>query len=363
MEAKWRFHLQLFAGEKTEPATPRRRQEARRRGQTASTRELNSALVLLAALMGASFFGSRAVVDIQTLMHHCFQDWLRGREELTIEGLLQLAPIVISLFFQIILPVLLLIMIAGTLAQVVQVGFLFTGEPLTPKLERLNPLAGLQRIFSKRAFVEFGKAILKIGLVGLLAFSQLRKNWGIFPQLIYVSPTQAAITVLGLIYDLGLRVGLLLFVIAILDYAYQRWELEESLKMSKQEIQDEYKEMEGDPQIRSRIRQLQRQMAQSRMMHRIPEADVIITNPVHLAVALSYDPEKMSAPMVIAKGAGPLAERIKEIGREHGVYIMENRPLARTLYEMAEPGQEIPGELYQAVAEVLALVYRLRKKH
>ncbi len=352
--------LQLFAGEKTEPATPRRRQEVRRRGQVAVSRELTSALILLAGVLAVATFSRPALEQIGSLIEYAFTEPFFA-VDLTPAQLWEIVPITLGAYLKTAAPIILIIMLTGALTQMVQVGLVFSGEPLLPKMERISPVEGLRRIFSRQSFVEFAKAILKIILIGFAAFDILRKSWTKFPEFITLPPLQSARIIGDLARNMGLRVGLLLLCLALLDYLYQRWQFEQNIMMSIQEVRDEYKEMEGDPAIRAKIRQMQRQMASRRMMQRIPEADVVITNPVHLAVALKYIPDKMNAPEVVAKGAGPLAERIKAIAKEHDIHIVENAPLAQGLYAAAEVGEEIPAALYQAVAEVLALVFRLRR--
>ena len=353
--------LQLFAGEKTEPATPRHRQRVRQRGQVAVSRELTSALILLASGLAMTTFSGQALGQIGRLSEYALSEPFFA-VDLTPAHLREIVPVTLSAYLKTASPIILIVMLTGALTQMVQVGLVFSGEPLMPKLERINPAEGLRRIFSRQSIVECAKALLKVTLIGFAAFDLLRKSWLKFPELISLSPLQSAQLLGDLARTMVLRIGLLLLCLAVLDYLYQRWQFEQSIKMSVQEVRDEYKEMEGDPAIRSKIRQMQRQMASRRMMQRIPEADVVITNPGHLAVALQYVPDKRNAPQVVAKGAGPLAERIKAIAKEHDIHIVENAPLAQGRYAAVEVGEEIPPTLYQAVAEVLALVFRLRRK-
>jgi flagellar biosynthetic protein FlhB len=228
-------------------------------------------------------------------------------------------------------------------------------------MDRMNPVSGLKKVLSLRSLVEMVKGLLKAALFALVIYFSLRKDT---PELVHAIrfPLEAGVSqLLWKLLGLSFRLAFLLLVIAIFDYVYQKWEFERSIKMSKQELKEEYKQMEGDPQIKSKIRQKQRELARSRMMSSVPKADVVITNPTRLAVALEYDRKVMDAPVVSAKGSGFLARKIREIAREKGVPVVENKPLARSLFENLEVGDEVPEEFYRAVAEVLAFVYRIRK--
>jgi flagellar biosynthetic protein FlhB len=255
------------------------------------------------------------------------------------------------------------LLIAGLAGNILQIGFEIHVEPLAPKLSKLNPLTGLKRILSLRGLVELGKSLAKIVFIAAIA-------WGVVSGYLTEFPTLVRRDIGGIwefthtaAFRIILYVCLAMVVLAVLDYAYQRWQHEQSLKMTKQEVKDERKQTEGDPQIKARIRSLQRQAAYHRMMAEVPKADVVITNPTHLAVALRFDPTEMAAPRVVAKGADHIAERIRDIARSHDVPLVENKPLAQALFKLAEPGDTIPVELYRAVAEVLAYVYRLKGKH
>jgi len=238
---------------------------------------------------------------------------------------------------------------------------LFTLEPLKPKFNRLNPIRGFQRLMSMQGLVELAKAALKLTVVGYVTYGTLRDNFGVLLQSLEQSPLKAATDIWRILYNVALKVCMLLLVVAVLDLYYQRYQHRKSLRMSKKEVKDEIKQQEGNPQIKGKIRQRQRQIAMRRMMQEVPKADVVITNPTHYAVALRYDARTMSAPVVVAKGEGFIAARIKEIAKEHNVAIVENKPLAQALYRTVEIGEVIPAKLFQAVAEVLAFVYRLRQ--
>lgn len=355
-----RFNLQLFAGEKTEPATPRRREEARKKGQVAKSAEIGTAFAVLTAfvlLNGlAPFMGNQLKETVQHFLQNiaAWDGDILGFQQMFIVAIMKLA--IISG------PVLLGLLVIGVLSQVLQVGFHASNEALAPKFSRINPIEGFKRIFSKRALVEFVKSLAKIFLVGYLVYRQVNQNLSWLSQVSLFNLGDSISLIINSIYNMGLQVGLFLLIIAAADYWWQRREFEESIKMSKEEIKEEYKQMEGDPQVRSRIRQRQRQMASQRMMQSIPTADVIITNPTHYAIAISYKPGDMHAPRVVAKGMGLVAQRIKEEAKKYDIATIENAELAQALYKTTEIEQEIPTELYPAVAEVLAFVYRLKRK-
>lgn len=352
--------LQRFAGERTESATPKRREDARKRGQVARSIEVNTAVVLLGAWGLINLFGPGMA---GRLLGFARALWESGpTQDWSPEGLRQL---LLRTLWTVVLvggPIALGGMLLGVAANLVQVGLLFTLEPLTPNFGRLNPLEGFKRIFSRRSLVELVKSLLKMGLVGYVAYQTVSGDLGRFPSLMQVGLPAAIEFVLGLISRLLLTVGLLMLVLAISDYLYQRFEYEVSLRMTKQELKEEFKNIEGNPEIRAKIRQKQREMARRRMMADVPKADVVVTNPTHFAVALAYSQGQMGAPKVLAKGQGLVALRIREIAKEHQVPVVENKPLARELHKVVEVGQEIPNNLYQAVAEVLAFVYQLKKK-
>lgn len=352
--------LQLFAQEKTERATPKKRQDERKKGQVAKSQEIPSAFILffsfLFLLMFGSFFKTR-ILDLFTVSFHEYMLWDATQAnvaaifgDLVIDGLILLAPLF------------LLTMIIAILGNYLQIGFLFTGEPLKPKLNKLDPIQGAKRIFAMRAVIEFLKSVLKLIIVGSVVGLTL---WTKRDEIIQLSniPLDNILKYTGnMTVIVGITIGIILIMLSILDYLYQRYEYEKNMRMSKQDIKDEHKKSEGDPLIKSRIRDTQRRMALQRMMSDLPTADVIITNPTHYAIAIRYDGDTMEAPQVIAKGKDYIALKIKEKAKEYGIVMMENRPLARALYEQVEIGEAIPNDLFQAVAEVLAYVYRLKRK-
>lgn len=341
--------------EKTEPATPRKRREARRKGQVARSREIPSVLVLLGALTVFYFAGSWMFNQLLEIMRDIFQQM--AHFDL---GVTSLHTVMIYLFRKVALllaPLLLTVTLAAIIGNVSQVGFILTGEPLTPKLSKLNPLKGLIRLFSPRGLVELVKSLFKIAIIGIVAYAMLHGELDKISALVNLNTWE----VLSYIGSVALKIGyytcLVLIVLAGIDYLFQLWQHERDLRMTKQEVKDEQKQLEGDPMIKSRIRAAQREMAMRRMTGAVPDATVVITNPTHLAIAIKFERD-MHSPMVVAKGAGKAAERIRAIATEHDVPIFEQKPLARALFKDVKIGQYVPVERYQEVAEVLAHVYR-----
>jgi flagellar biosynthetic protein FlhB len=257
-------------------------------------------------------------------------------------------------------PILGSILVAGVASNFMQSGVTFSLHAIQPKLEKMSPIAGLKRIFSVRSGVELFKSLLKLLIVGYVAYRTIVGEFEFFFELVNQDIGQILAFIGTLCLKLCIKVGAVFAVLAVLDFLYQKHEYEKNLRMTKQEVKEEFKQSEGDPLIKSRIRSIQRQMARRRMMKDVPTADVVITNPVHVAVALKYEPGKNSAPIVVAKGMRKVAEKIKEIARLHGVPIVEKPLLARMLFKSAQVGDEIPVNLYQVVAEILAHVYRMR---
>ena len=356
----FKFNLQLFAGEKTEEATPKRKQEARDKGQVAKSTEVNSALIMLATFGFFNFAGLHFVENLQELMRYMFTELAQNL--ITVESVHTLAMLMILKFLKIVMPLMLLIAIVGVMVNYMQVGFMFNPKLLLPDFARVNPLSGFSRIFfSKTALVNLAKSLMKIMVIGYFIYTFVEKQLYILPSLVGNDINTSMLFFGNMIIDLGFRVCAVMMVIAVLDYLYQWYSNREKMMMSKQEVKDEYKQTEGNPQIKSKIRQKQREMAMQRMMQEVPKADVIITNPTHFAVALKYE-DGMPAPVVVAKGKDNVALKIREIATENDVVIVENKSLARALYKVAEIGSFVPFELYQAVAEVLAYVYKLKRK-
>ncbi len=354
------FDLQLFAdgdtGEKTEPATPRRREDARKKGQVFKSTDLNSAIVLLAG-SGAIFASLPfAFNEIKKLLVIFFTDY--ALRDMNHEYAYYLLLESIVYFAKITGPVLIAAFIGALLISYMQVGFVFTTEPLTPKFNRINPIEGFKRIFSKRALVELIKSLLKVTITGYIVYTVLSKYFYVFPRMLDMELMSCIMMFGEIVFEIALKVGLVFVIVGVLDFIYQWYEYEVSLRMSKYEVKQEYKQNEGDPLIKSRQKHIQREMAMKRMMAEVPKADVVITNPTHFAIALRYKADSMSAPQVIAKGQDHIALRIKEIAKDNKIVVVENPALARTLYAICEIGTVIPEDLYQAVAEVLAFVYQ-----
>lgn len=352
------FDLQLFAEERTEKATPHRREEARKKGQVVRSIEINSAAILFSTFFVLKALSPWIGTQVAVFSSSIFGDYLL--QDFSQKNLLYLLVLMVVVFLQVCLPVMVAALGAGLVANFIQVGFLLTGTPLVPKLDRINPISGFKRIFSRRALLELGKAVAKVGVTGYLVYSTVKANLFTFPRLIEMSIADAVRQIGDLSTQIIFRVGVFLLVLAVIDYIFQYWEHEKSIRMTKQELKEEYRQYEGDPLVKGRMRQIQRQVSQQRMMQQVPKADVVITNPTHYAVALRYDPQEMAAPVVLAKGVDALALRIKEVAGQYGITIFEDPPLAQALYKAVEIDQAIPPELYEAVAGVLAFVYRLR---
>lgn len=347
------------AGEKTEQPTAHRLREARRKGQVFKSMELGSALNVIGMML--------LLLVMSGLVFSAFQRmflWFAG-EMLTYPLNVSSVQIVyrqaISHYFGLAAPVFIVAVLLGLAANLTQVGFLVSVSALAPRMERLNPLEGVKRILSRRALFELVKALIKIAVIGAVSYLFIAGRLTEVLLLINQDSEQIAALFWQIMTGLGLRVGLAFLILALFDYFYQRYEHLSGLKMSRKEVKDELKTLEGDPLVRSRIREKQRALARRRMLKDTAQADVVITNPTELAVALRYRESLDQAPKVLAKGAGLLARRIREIARENNIELVENAPIARLLWQQTEVGEEIPLELYQAVAEILAEVYRMQE--
>jgi flagellar biosynthetic protein FlhB len=364
----YKINLQLFAdgpggGDKTEKATPKKRQDARKKGQVFQSREISSAMVLMFVFVTLRIFGSSIYSEISNYMKKVLTEYPKMDNFYMPDILLRTFIDIVLVFFRTTAPVLLVALLAGLIISYAQVGFLFTLETLKPKFDRINPLSGFKRLFSMRSIVELLKAILKISIIGYVAYAYMSSQAVTFLSLMDMDIMNIAVFIGITSLNIAIRICFVLIILGIFDFAYQWWEHEKNLKMTKQEIKEEYKQTEGNPEIKAKIKQTQRQMSMRRMMQEIPKADVVITNPTHFACALKYDSEVSPAPTLIAKGQDYLAMRIKEVAKECRIEIVENKPLARSIYDNVEIGKAIPPELYQAVAEVLAFVYNLKGKN
>jgi len=348
------------ASEKVLPPSPRKLQKAREKGNVARSGDLNSGILLLAACLGLYALGPFIFGQLIRLTQYYFADAATislepgDMQSLLAQVLLFAAPVV--------LPLMLILMLAGILINVTQIGFLFSAQALQPKFERLDPIRGFKRFVSLRSLVELVKSLTKLGVIGFIAYSTLQSRRTDILELMHSSPWAGGIVVWSVLFAVWWRVALAMIVIGLFDFAFQRWQYLQDQRMTRQEVQDELKQLEGDPRIKQRVRQIQRQMAMQRMMADVPEAEVVITNPTTFAVALRYEPAKMDAPRVVAKGAGRVAERIREMAIEHDVPIVERPDLARALYREIEIGAHVPESLFKAVAEILAYVYEIERR-
>lgn len=355
------YDLQYFQGERTEKATPKKKREAREKGQVVQSKDIGSAVSLILVFLSLQLFIGFMIEEVFGLYHWVIDFSSDSSLEFgsgDVGGLFQES--VLSLL-KISLPLLLVALVSAVIINYMQVGFLFTAEPLKFKLDKLSPLKGFKRLFSMKSVVEMVKSILKAAGVLFICYNYITSQQEVLVSVLNLPLMAAILTMWDIIFNIVMRCGALLFILGILDYVYKRWENSKELKMSKQEIKEEYKQVEGDPFIKGKIKEKQRQMAMSRMMQEVPQADVVITNPTHFAVALKYNRDSNEAPKVVAKGRDLIAFKIKELAKENGVHIIENKPLARSLYDSCELGDEIPPRLYEAVADVLAYVYKLKK--
>jgi flagellar biosynthetic protein FlhB len=350
-----KFDLQLF-GEKTEKATPKKKRDARNKGQVVQSKEIASSLIIIVVFFSLNFLWGfyydnvselfRSVLEITNSSNFAFDTVL----------VLNMGRDITFLMIKLMLPTMLVAMVTGVIFSYVQVGFLFTVEPLKVKLSKINPISGFKKLFSMKSIVELVKSVSKAAALLYISINYIMDNMDLIIKVLDFPVAVIAANLWKIVYNITMRVAIFLFIVSILDYIYKKWENEKELKMSKQEIKDEYKNIEGDPLIKSKIKEKQRSIAMSRMMQEVPEADVIITNPTHFAVVIKYK-EGYESPMVVAKGQDLIALNIKRIGKENEVPIVENKPLARALFKDVEIGEYIPEQYYKAVAEVLAFVY------
>ena len=346
--------------DKTEPATPKKKEDARKRGDVAKSRELSSIAILTAGTVFMFFNAKSMTMELGNNIRKSFAQipLIMSSKDFSpslISG-------VLTDFLILIAPILIVLLIVSILTNLLQTGIIFSVEPLTPKASKIDPIQGFGKVFSKRSLVELAKSISKILIIGWVAFSAFKKDMPHMIPLLYQENAQIFALLGELAFRLLVKCCCVILVLAILDFMYQKWEHEQNLKMTKQEIKDEFRQSEGDPMVKSRIRSIQREMARRRMMEEVPKADVIITNPTHLSIALRYKPDEgVKAPVIVAKGANNIAFKIREIAAKHNIPLMENKPLAQNLYKL-ELGAEIPPQFYQAVAEILAYVYGLKKR-
>ena len=345
--------------EKTEQATPRRKEEARKKGNVPKSIELNYALGFLTAIFSLYFFMNYIYLNLKNVFIHFFSDF---SYEITVPNVVSLFVFILKNVAFMLFPIIIALVAIALFSNIIQTGFISSEDALKPQFNRINPIEGFKKLFSLKGIVELIKSILKIFAIGYIVYWTIRTGYENYVLLVYAPVNTIIVFLLKLSYKVAFRAGIAMIIIGIFDFAYQKWQHGKDLMMTKQEVKEEYKNTEGDPQVKSRIRALQREMASRRMMESVPEADVVITNPTHYAIAIKYDEQESDAPIVIAKGKLFIAQKIKEIARDNGVPIMENPPLARALFASVEIGEEIPEEYYTAVAEILAYVYSLNKK-
>jgi len=359
------WDLQLFAegqdeGDKTEEPTPHRLKEARRKGQVFKSMELNSALNILGVMFLFLLLSNMVYPALENMVSHYLAGAAHAEYSQANAG--AMLSEAIGLYFSIIFPVFVVAVLIAVVANMVQVGFLFAGEHIKPKFNKINPVEGAKKIISRKALFEFFKAIAKIAIIGSVTFLFLR---GYLEEMLLLVGQEVAIAAnlfWHVMVRIGLAVGLVFLGLAFLDWIYQRYEFQQQLRMSKREVKEEHKQLEGDPQIQSKIKEKQRHIARQRMLQEVPSADVVITNPTEVAVALRYKEGEDEAPVLVASGVEVIARKIREIAEENEVPVVQNPPVARAIWENTELGEEIPVEMYQAVAEILAMVYRMKEK-
>lgn len=347
-------------GEKTEEATPRKLEKAREEGQVGKSIEMPAVLVVLSGVLMIYTFGAFMYRHIQAIMLDSFS--FKEVPFVDVTYCMRLMLHVEKEFWIIVMPVFAALLLTGLASNFMQVGFAISWQAIEPKLSRIDPIKGFLNKFSSRAVVELLKSIFKIAVITIVAYYTIKSRVDEVLRLYDHSIEYILLYILKISFLIFIRALLALAVMAFFDLVFQKWKFAQDQKMSRQEIKDENKQAEGDPAVKARIRQIQMEAARKRMMADVPKADVVVTNPTHLALAIKYDAKIMSAPRVTAKGAGLVAERIREIAKENQIPVVENKELARNLYRTVNVGDSIPSDLYKAVAELLAYVYRLKKK-
>lgn len=348
------------AQEKTEEPTQRRLQEAVKKGQVVSSKEVTNFLMIVVLVFNIAWF----MPYLMTRTVRLFARFIQSPHDILLDNgsLALLSWQVVGDLLSVISIPFITVVLAAFLSHFVQHGFVFTAEPIIPKLEKISPLKGLKRMFSLRSLVEFIKGLIKITLVGIVAYMVVMPELGRMDMLTGYAMPELMKFMGALAFRMALGAAIVMAAIALLDFLYQRYEYMKNLRMSRQEMKEEYKQTEGDPVIKARLKQLRQERARQRMMSNVPEASVVITNPTHYAVALKYDEDNMTAPLLVAKGADTMALKIREVAELNKVPVVENPPLARALYTTVDLDGEIPLEFYQAVAEVIGYVYRLKGK-
>jgi len=345
-------------GEKTEAPTPRRLQEAREEGQVAKSQDLTAAMALLGAVILLAVFGQQMLAAMKVLI----ETMISGRFTSNIaraDNVWQLLAVAGQLSVKLIVPVAMGIFVISIVAGLMQVGVLVSFKSVAPKFSKLSPIAGTKNLFSLRSLMRLAMSLLKVAIVGGVAGVCIHLDMPKILSLVHLDAAALLAASAQLVWSLSIKIAVVLLLLGLLDFAYQKWQKHEEMKMSKHEVKEEFKRMEGDPMVKQRRAAVARQLAMQRLKHDVPTADVIVTNPTHYSIALKYDGENMTAPKVVAKGADHMALRIRQIAMMHKIPIVERPPLARGLYRAVEVGQEIPSQFYAAVAEILAYVYRI----
>lgn len=349
----------MTASDKTEKPTPKRIADAREKGQVAKSQDFNAAIVLITATAAMAFIGPYTLSSLYGMMHYTFTHL--PSKPMNVDSFSMLFANSVQSLIWLLMPFLLVVMVMGSLSNLLQVKPMVAVKALQPKLDKINPVNGFKRMWSLRSIVEVVKALIKMGVIGVSGYLIIQKHMAGLMSLGMMAVPMAWQYVLGVLSEIAMWSCVLYFVMGLLDWRYQAYELEKQLRMSRQEVKDERKNQEGDPMMKSRVRQMGIQISRNRQLASVPTADVVITNPTHFAIALKYDPDVAPAPVVVAKGKDHFALKIKEVAKASGVPMVENKPLARALYPVVEADAMIPPDLFVAVAEVLAYVFSRNK--
>ena len=347
---------------RTEAPTPKKREQEREKGNVSRSMDVNSVVVLIAGILVIKYMGKDLLNGILQFMTEIYTSLVTTH--LTTESVIQYSRNGILHFLGVLSPILVVIMIMGLASNFGQVGFMYSKKAIIPKFSKISPLKGVKRIFSAKSIVELVKGILKIAIIAIIAYNVIKNHVNEYYSISILTPSAILSFIAGVLFELSIKIAIVLIFLAAADYAWQKHDYEKNIKMTKQEVKEEQRQTRGNPEVKSRIKMLQRQLSRTRMMNAVPDATVVVTNPTHIAVALRYVPNEPSdAPRVIAKGQRKTAERIKLLAKEHNVPVIEDRPLAQTLFQTLEIGMEIPPIFYQAVAEILAKVYKMQQKN
>lgn len=359
------YNLQLFAkdgegGEKTEAATPKKLEEARKEGQTAKSVDLNTAILLFVLFGCLRIFGGFMFKSITQIYTYYYGSIAEYTKDMSSQRATNLFVFGLKETMITILPIVAFAFVGAFVVNVVQVKWQITLKPLMPKLSRISPLSGMKRLFSKDKLMELLKSVVKVGVLFYVVYTSLKDEWGIVTNIYQLDLVQGVSLIVDTVLTIAFKIAAVFLILAFADWFYQKRKFANDMKMTKQEVKDEYKNSEGNPQIKGQIRRKMQEASRRRMMQDLPEADVVITNPTHLACALKYNPDENEAPVLVAKGADYIAEKIKTVARDNGIEIVENKKVARMLYHNVELGDQIPPELYQVVAEILALLDKFK---